>query len=190
MESTGNNYLSATLKLFRYYKSLADGAIAQVNDEQIHWQYNPDSNSIASIIKHIAGNSLSRWTDFLTDDGEKHWRNRDDEFEDTISTREELMSLWEKGWECLFDAIDPLTENDLVHIVYIRNEGHTVIEAINRQLAHLPYHIGQIVFIAKMITGEHWKSLSIPKGQSTTFNIGKFSVEKERKFFTKGTEEK
>jgi hypothetical protein len=184
MESAGNNYLSNTGKLFRYYKSLGDTAIERLNDEQIHWQYNEQSNSIAVIIKHIAGNSLSRWTDFLNSDGEKEWRNRDDEFEDTMSM-EELIELWEKGWQCLFDAIDPLTAADLTRIIYIRNEGHTVTEAINRQLAHIPYHVGQIVFIAKMITGETWQSLTIPKGQSKDFNKDKFSVEKERKFFTK-----
>ena len=190
MESTGTNYLSGVGQLFRYYKSLGDKAIAQMNDEQLHWQYNEQSNSIAIIIKHIAGNSLSRWTDFLTADGEKEWRNRDDEFEDNISTKEELIDLWERGWACLNNAIDPLTEDDLLRIIYIRNEGHTVMEAINRQLAHLPYHVGQIVFIAKMISAENWASLSIPKGQSHSFNASKFHAEKGRKFFTEGTKEK
>lgn len=186
MENTGNNYLSSVRALFRYYKSLGDKTIAQVTEEQMHWQYNEESNSIAVIIKHIAGNSLSRWTDFLTADGEKQWRDRDEEFEDTVSSKEDVIALWEKGWQCLFDAIDKLTDEDLVRIVYIRNEGHTVIEAINRQLTHIPSHVGQIIFIAKMISGENWNSLSIPKGQSKTFNAGKFSVEKKRKFFTRG----
>jgi hypothetical protein len=148
MESAGNNYLSSTRKLFRYYKSLGDKAIERVNQEQIHWQYNEQSNSVAVIIKHIAGNSLSRWTDFLNSDGEKESRNRDDEFEDTLS-KDELVELWEKGWQCLFNAIDPLTETDLTRIIYIRNEGHTVTEAINRQLAHIPYHVGQMVLSRK-----------------------------------------
>jgi len=184
MENTGNNYLANIRKLFHYYKSLGDKAIAQVNEEQIHWQYNNESNSIAVVIKHIAGNSISRWTDFLTADGEKESRNRDDEFEDNISTKAELITLWDKGWKCLYDAIDPLTDADLMRIVYIRNEGHTVIEAINRQLAHVPYHVGQIVYIAKMVSAQNWNWLTIPKGQSKIFNAGKFSNEKERKFFT------
>jgi hypothetical protein len=190
MENTGSNYLSSVKKLFRYYKSLGDKAIEQINEEQMHWQYNQESNSIAIIIKHIAGNSLSRWSDFLTTDGEKEWRNRDDEFEETASTKEELIALWDKGWQCIYKAIDPLADDDLMRIVYIRNEGHTVVEAINRQLAHIPYHVGQIVFAAKMIAAQNWSSLSIPKGQSKTFNADKFSNEKQRKFFTKGTDEK
>jgi hypothetical protein len=190
MESAGNNYLSSVGKLFRYYKSLGDEAIGQINEEQIHWQYNQESNSIAIIIKHIAGNSLSRWTDFLTADGEKQWRNRDEEFEDTISSKEDLIALWEKGWECLYNAIDPLTGDDSMRTVYIRNEGHTVTEAINRQLAHIPYHIGQIIFVAKMLSAQNWNSLTIPKGQSDAFNTAKFSIEKDRKFFTRGLEEK
>jgi hypothetical protein len=159
-----------------------------VTEEQLHWQYNEQSNSIAIIIKHIAGNSLSRWSDFLTTDGEKEWRNRDDEFEDTISSKEEIIDLWERGWACLYSAIYPLTDDDLLRIVYIRNEGHTVIEAINRQLAHIPYHVGQIVFIAKMVSAENWTSLSIAKGQSHLFNANKFQAEKGRKFFTESNE--
>jgi len=190
MESAGTNYLSSVKQLFRYYKQLGDKAIGQVTEEQMHWQYNQQSNSIAIIIKHIAGNSLSRWTNFLTTDGEKEWRNRDDEFEDTTSTKEGLITLWNRGWQCIYDAIDPLADDDLMRTVYIRNEGHTVIEAINRQLAHIPYHVGQIVFIAKMLAAENWESLSIPKGQSKSFNAGKFSNEKQKKFFTEGTDEK
>jgi hypothetical protein len=171
MESTGNNYLSSIKKQFRYYQSLGDRAIEQVNEEQMHWQYNPGSNSIAVIIKHIAGNSLSRWSDFLTSDGEKEWRNRDEEFEDTATSKAGLIELWNKGWQCLYNAIDSLTEEDLLRVVYIRNESRSVIEAINRQLAHIPYHVGQIVYLAKMVSGENWKSLTIPKGQSKTFNV-------------------
>ncbi|MDP9078227.1 MAG: DUF1572 domain-containing protein [Bacteroidota bacterium] len=175
MESPGNNYLSSIKKQFRYYQSVGDRAIAHVTEAQMHWQYNPESNSIAIIIKHIAGNSISRWTDFLTSDGEKEWRDRDEEFEDTASSKEELIALWNKGWQCMYNAIDPLTDDDLLYTIYIRNEPHTVIEAINRQLAHVPYHIGQIVFIAKMVSGENWNSLTIPKGQSNAFNNNKFS---------------
>lgn len=184
MENTGENYLLSVKKLFTYYKSLADKAINQISSEQLHWQYNNESNSIAIIMQHIAGNSISRWTDFLNSDGEKASRNRDAEFEETTASKEELLALWEKGWECLFNAINPLTEADLARIIYIRNEGHTVMEAINRQLAHLPYHVGQIVFVARMISGENWQSLSIPKGQSKLFNDGKFAAEKGKTFFT------
>lgn len=129
---------------------------------------------MAAIIKHMAGNSLSRWTDFLTTDGEKEWRNRDNEFEDEHLSKAELTAHWNKGWQCLFDAIDPLTDNDLLKKIYIRGEAHTVVEAINRQLAHLAMHVGQIVFIAKMIAGDDWISLTIPKGKSKEFNNQKF----------------
>jgi hypothetical protein len=186
MESSGHNYLDSTKKLFSYYKSLGDKTFARLSDEQMHWQYNAESNSIAIIIKHIAGNSLSRWTDFLTSDGEKEWRNRDDEFEDTTQNKQELIDFWEKGWACLFNAIDPLTEADLLKKVYIRNEGHTVLEAINRQLAHLPYHIGQMVFLGKMLTDGNWQSLTIPKNQSGAYNKDKFASDKKDQFFTDG----
>lgn len=174
MESTGNNYLSSIKKQFRYYQSVGDRAIAQVSEEQMHWQYNSESNSIAVIIKHVAGNSISRWSDFLTSDGEKDWRNRDEEFEDSSSSKGELIELWNKGWQCLYNAIDSLTSEDLLHIIHVRNEPHTVIEAINRQLAHIPYHVGQIVLLAKMIAGQTWTSLTIPKGGSKAFNADKF----------------
>jgi len=186
MQNVGTNYLEGVKKLFRYYKSVGDKAMAQVTERGIHWRYNSDSNSIAVIVKHIAGNSISRWTDFLTADGEKPTRDRDDEFEDERMSKAEMLALWEQGWECLFTAIDPLTDADLLKIVYIRNEGHTVMEAINRQLAHLPYHIGQIVFAAKMISDDVWQSLTIPKGQSKTFNQDKFAAEKKDQFFTDG----
>ena len=188
MQSAGDNYLVSTRKLFAYYKSLGDAVVARLDDEQLHWQYNEASNSIAVIIKHIAGNSISRWTDFLTADGEKQWRNRDEEFEDASLTKQQLANLWNEGWDCLFTAINPLTDADLLRIIYIRNQGHTVTEAINRQLAHLPYHIGQMVFVAKLILGEKWESLTIPKGQSATFNADKFAGEKKNQFFTGNTE--
>jgi hypothetical protein len=173
METNHNNYLSSAGKVFRYYKTLGEKALEQVNEAQLHWQFNEHSNSMATIIKHIAGNSISRWTDFLTTDGEKDWRNRDDEFEDNIDTKAELMALWKKGSQCLFNAIDQLTGGDLDRTLYIRNEAHTVTEAINRQLAHIPYHVGQLVFVAKTMAGDNWNSLSIPKGQSAAFNAGK-----------------
>ncbi|MCC6583646.1 MAG: DUF1572 family protein, partial [Chitinophagales bacterium] len=130
-----NGYLISTRKLFAYYKKLGDDAMAQITEEKLFFQQNEDSNSIAIIMQHLAGNMLSRWTDFLTSDGEKEWRNRDAEFEPVITTKEELIAFWNKGWQCLFDALEPLAENDLNTLIYIRNEGHTVMEAINRQLA-------------------------------------------------------
>lgn len=175
METVAENYLSSIKRQFHYYKSVGDKAIGRMNDEQLHWNYNDNSNNMAVIIKHIAGNSISRWTNFLTSDGEKASRNRDDEFEDTAESKEALIELWNKGWDCLFNAIDPLTAHDLLRIIYIRSEAHTVMEAINRQFAHLPYHIGQIVYIAKIVSADSWQSLTIPKGKSEEFNAGKMS---------------
>lgn len=169
------NYLESAIRLLDYYKGLGDKAMAQMPDEKLFWQYNAESNSVAMIVKHLSGNMLSRWTDFLTTDGEKDWRNRDIEFENDIKTREALYLKWNNGWECLLDALKSLSDDDLQKIVYIRKEAHTVMEAINRQLAHYPYHVGQVVFIAKMISGDDWKSLSIPRGKSETFNETKFS---------------
>lgn len=178
------NYLEGTLKLFAYYKSLGDKTLEQLSENDINWQYNEDSNSIAVLVKHLWGNMLSRWTDFLTTDGEKEWRQRDAEFENDIKNKEDLLNKWNEGWDCLFKALNALTEKDLETIIYIRNEGHTVMEAINRQLAHYPYHIGQMVYIAKLLKGKHFKSLSIPKNKSATFNADKFDKEKSRKHFT------
>jgi len=179
-----NSYLSSIIKQFEYYKSLGDKTFEQLTDEQIHWQYNNESNSVAIIVKHIVGNMLSRWTNFLTEDGEKTWRKRDEEFEDTYVSKEEMQKAWEHGWVSLFNAIKPLEEAQIEQIIYIRNQGHTVTEAINRQLAHYAYHIGQIVFLGKMISGKNWKSLSIPKGKSTSYNQEKFAKDKMRKHFT------
>jgi hypothetical protein len=179
-----NDFLESVLKQFEYYKKLGDQTFAQLNEEQLFWQFNEESNSIAMIVKHLSGNMLSRWTDFLTSDGEKEWRNRDNEFLNDIKSKSELLAKWNEGWQCLFDAIKPLTAADLSKIIYIRNQGHTVTEAINRQLAHYPYHVGQLVFIGKMLCNDNWKSLSIPKGDSKTYNDEKFSQPKERKHFT------
>ncbi len=143
--------------------------MAQLKDEDLFWVYNAESNSIAIIVQHLWGNMLSRWTDFLTSDGEKEWRNRDLEFESVINTKEELMEKWNAGWQCLFDALDAIKPGDWDKTIYIRNEPHSVVDAINRQLAHYPYHIGQIVFIGKMAAGD-WKALTIPKGNSQAFN--------------------
>jgi hypothetical protein len=158
------------LKRFEYYKSLGDKTFSQLTDEQIFWQYNEESNSIAVIVKHIAGNMLSRWTHFLTEDGEKSWRNRDGEFIDTFKTKTEVLDYWEKGWQCFFNALSQINEENLYSITYIRGEAHSVIDAVLRQLAHYPYHIGQIIYIAKMIKNEDWKTLSIARNQSQEFN--------------------
>jgi uncharacterized protein DUF1572 len=177
-------YLESTIKQFEYYKMLGEKTIDQVDDDKLFWQYNNESNSIAVIVKHLWGNMLSRWTEFLTTDGEKQWRNRDAEFENDINTRAELIAKWNDGWDCMFNALKSLKPDDMEKIIYIRNQGHTVFEAINRQLAHYPYHIGQIVFIGKMAMDEKWKSLSIPKGKSKDFNSEKFSKPKHKEHFT------
>ena len=178
------DYLNSVTKQFEYYKLLGDKTIAQLPDDKLTWQFNQESNSIATIIKHISGNMLSRWTDFLTSDGEKEWRNRDAEFENDVLTKDAIVKLWEEGWKCFLDTLKSLKEDDLEKIIYIRNQGHTVLEAINRQLAHYSYHVGQIVFIGKMILNEKWQSLSIPRGNSNAFNAEKFSKEKNRTHFT------
>jgi hypothetical protein len=165
-----NSYIDDSLTLFRYYKKLADGAIAQITDEQLCASLDSEMNSIAVIVKHMAGNMISRWTDFLTTDGEKPDRNRDSEFVDPPISREALMNLWEQGWGCLLHAVESLTSEDLTRTVTIRGEAHSVMQAINRQVAHYSYHCGQIVFLAKHFTGTDWKSLSVPKGASGGFN--------------------
>lgn len=158
------------IKRFEYYKTLGDKAFDQLDDNQIFWQYNEESNSIAVIVKHIAGNMLSRWTNFLTEDGEKNWRHRDEEFVNTFTAKKEVLEYWEKGWKCLFDALNQVNDENLYATIYIRGEAHSVIDAIFRQLAHYPYHIGQIVYIAKMIKNEDWKTLSIARNKSQEFN--------------------
>jgi hypothetical protein len=179
-----SSYLSSTKKQFEYYKSLGDKTFSQLSEKEMFKQLNDESNSVAIILKHIVGNMLSRWTNFLTEDGEKSWRNRDDEFVNTYKTKEEILLDWEKGWECLFDAINNLEEKDLENIIYIRNLGHSVTEAINRQLCHYSYHIGQIVFLGKLLKQKNWESLSIPKNASKTYNKEKFDKEKSKKHFT------
>ncbi len=178
-----NDFLSSTKKQFEYYKQLGEKTFAQIPDEKFVWKCSEESNSIATIVKHLHGNMMSRWTDFLTSDGEKEWRKRDAEFDNDITTKEDVLAIWNEGWKCLFNAIDPLTEADLNKEIYIRNMGHSVTEAINRQLAHYPYHIGQIVFIAKMIANENWEPLSIPKGNSKAYNEEKFAKPKQKKHF-------
>jgi hypothetical protein len=179
-----NRYLESVKKQFEYYKMLGEKTFEQIPEEKLFWQLNEESNSISMIVKHLNGNMLSRWTDFLTSDGEKEWRKRDEEFDNDIKTKIELLSKWNEGWECLFNAINALTEKDLENEIYIRNMGHSISEAINRQLAHYPYHIGQIVFIGKIIQNKDWNSLSIPKGKSKEYNNEKFSKPKRKEHFT------
>ena len=158
------------IKRFQYYKELGDKTLAQLSEEQIFWQYNEESNSIAVIIKHTAGNMLSRWTNFLTEDGEKSWRNRDSEFVNSFKTKEEVLEYWEKGWNCLFEALNQINDENIHSTIYIRGEAHSVLDAVLRQLAHYPYHIGQIVFLGKMLKNEDWKTLSIARNKSQDFN--------------------
>lgn len=172
-------YLESAKAQFKHYKSIGEKTFDQLEEKDLFWKFNEESNSIAIIVKHIWGNMMSRWTDFLTTDGEKDWRNRDEEFEADIKTKEDLLDKWNKGWECLFSALDSISEEDLTSkTVYIRNEGHSITEAINRQLAHYPYHIGQIVFIGKMAS-TNWRALTIPKGNSQVYNKEMFSKPKE-----------
>ncbi len=164
------SYLQDALALLRYYKRLAEGAMEQVTDEQLFAALDSEANSIAIIVKHMAGNMRSRWTDFLSTDGEKLNRNRDSEFVDPPATRSQLLAEWKNGWTCVFNAIAPLTDADLGRTVTIRGEAHSVMQAINRQLAHYAHHAGQIVLLAKHFASDHWQSLSIPRNQSAEFN--------------------
>jgi hypothetical protein len=159
-------YMDSVIKRFRSYKELGEKTFAQLTEKDFQFTANEASNSIAHIIQHMHGNMLSRWTNFLTEDGEKSWRARDEEFETRDYTGARLLELWEEGWGCLFKALEDLQEEDLVKTVYIRNEPLTALDAINRQLAHYPYHIGQIVFIGKLLLNQDWKTLSIPKRPS------------------------
>jgi hypothetical protein len=177
-------YLESVRKQFLYYKTLGEKAMAQLEPQQLFVMINDDTNSIATIVKHLSGNMLSRWTDFLTTDGEKEWRQRDAEFENDLQTKEEVLEIWDKGWDCFFNALGSLKPEQLTNMIYIRNEGHTVVEAINRQLAHYPYHVGQIVFYAKQLKTGAWETLSIARNQSGSYNADKFSKEKGVRNFT------
>lgn len=170
-----NALLSGIIKQFIYYKTVSDKTFEQLTFEEMNVQTTKDSNSISIIVKHMVGNMLSRWTNFLTEDGEKPWREREQEFEASYTSKDELLNAWEAGWTCLFEAISTLSTEDMDKIVRIRNEEHTVAEAIFRQLGHYPYHVGQIAFIGKMVKVENWKSLSIPKGGTAIYNAEKFS---------------
>ena len=167
--SLGNEYLKVVQERFTSVKSLGEKTISQLSEDDIHWSFNEASNSVAVIVKHVSGNMVSRWTDFLTTDGEKANRNRDQEFEAELLTKQELMTIWEKGWNALFEALNELSDQDLLKKIYIRGERHTVLDAIERQMAHYAYHIGQIVFIGKQLKGDAWESLSIPKGNSEQY---------------------
>ncbi|MBL8181480.1 MAG: DUF1572 family protein [Blastocatellia bacterium] len=172
-----HNYHSDALLSFRNYKKMAERAIEQVSDEEFFALIDAEANSVALIVKHISGNLRSRWRDFLTTDGEKADRNRDTEFEIIQDSRESLMEFWETGWQTLFDSLEPLTAEDFSRTVSIRGEPHTVVEAINRQLTHYSYHIGQIVLLAKHFKSDAWKTLSVPKNRSDEFNA--FLVKKQ-----------
>lgn len=196
--TVAEDFLRSANRQFLYYKTLGEKAMKQLEPEQLFISVNEDTNSISTIIKHLHGNMLSRWTDFLTTDGEKEWRNRDGEFSDDTATprqqsgtalgvterKAEALKNWNEGWDCLFKTLNDLQPEQLSQTIYIRNEGHSVLEAINRQLAHYPYHIGQIVFYAKMLKKTEWESLSIPKNKSKDYNADKFSKDKAKKHFT------
>lgn len=164
------SYIQDVISLFHYYKKLGEGAIAQITDEQLFAVLDPEMNSVAIMVKHMAGNMGSRWTDFLTSDGEKKNRNRDTEFEAPPANRRDVMQLWGEGWQLVFSALEPLSDADMGRTVAIRGEAHSVMQAVNRQLAHYAYHVGQIVFLAKHFRAGEWKSLSVPRGKSVEFN--------------------
>ena len=162
--------ISGSISAFRSNKGFADKAISQLSDDKLHVALDPNTNSIAVIMKHVAGNLLSRWTDFLTTDGEKSWRNRDEEFVDTFSHREPLIAYWESGWTTLFNSLSTLSGSDLAKSVTIRGEVHSVPLAMQRSLAHTTYHIGQIMLISRVLAGDNWATITIPRGGSTNFN--------------------
>lgn len=179
-----DNFLAASQKQFKYYKALGDKTFEQLSDAQLFFQPNPTCNSISILVNHLHGNMMSRWTNFLTEDGEKSWRNRDHEFEDEIKDRASLLRAWEEGWSCLFEAMNQINTSNFDQIIYIRNQGHSITEAVLRQQSHYAYHVGQIVYIGKLLQDESWQSLSIPKGQSDTYNKAKFDRERSRTHFT------
>jgi hypothetical protein len=185
MRTSEEIYLAETIKLFGYYKKLAEKAMEQLQHEQLFYSADPDKvNSIAVIINHLYGNMMSRWTDFLTTDGEKTWRNRDSEFAQPEQDYGKIMQKWNQGWGCLFSALEKLKADQLRETIFIRNEGHTVLEAIQRQLAHYAMHVGQIIIYSKQLKEGPWDSLSIPRGRSGEYNAEKFGQEKQIKNFT------
>ncbi len=182
MSSLGKEYLQTAIRRLKYYKDLGDKTFEQLNDWDFHYRPNEESNSIAIIIQHMTGNMLSRWTNFLKEDGEKEWRNRDQEFEPGEQSKQDLMGLWEKGWSCFLDTLESLKKKDLKKTITIRGEELSVTDAINRQLAHYPYHIGQIIYIAKTIKNRNWKNLSIPKGESAVYNASSETKDPAKQF--------
>ncbi|OSY89502.1 hypothetical protein WH52_02385 [Tenacibaculum holothuriorum] len=172
-------YLHNIVKQFKSYKEVADKTITQLEEQDLHWKYNEESNSIASIMIHVSENMLSRWTDFFISDGEKEWRNRDQEFEPQKLNKQELIDKWENGWNCLFNALNSLNESNFDQPIYIRNKQHKLIESITRQIAHYPYHIGQIAYIGKMILNNKWQTASIAKGKSKEFIQAQFELNKK-----------
>ena len=182
MNNLGQEYLSATIKRLKYYKDLGEKTFAQLEEKELHWQPSSESNSIAVIIQHMSGNMLSRWTNFLTEDGEKDWRQRDEEFGVHDFSKQQLIDMWDKGWKCFLDELESLTAEDLLKTIFIRKETMTAIDAINRQLAHYPYHIGQILYIGRIIKNENWKNLSIPKNHSQQYNQSSEIKDPAKKF--------
>ena len=180
--STAKEFLITAIRRLKYYKDLGDKTFEQLNEWDFHYRPNDESNSIAVIIQHMAGNMLSRWTNFLTEDGEKEWRQRDDEFAVHEYNKQQLLELWENGWNCFLATLESLKKKDLKKKVHIRKEPLSVIDAINRQLAHYPYHIGQIIYIAKIIKNTGWKNLSIPKGESQVYNSSADLKDPAKKF--------
>lgn len=178
----GAEFLQTSIRRVKYYKDLADKTFEQLTDADLHYQFNEESNSIAVIIQHMTGNMLSRWTNFLTEDGEKEWRQRDNEFTVHNYSKQQLLNIWEKGWKCYLDSLGSLTEDDLLKTITIRNEKLSVTDAINRQLAHYPYHAGQIVYIGRMIKDREWKNLSIPKSRSNQYNQNEKIKDPAKKF--------
>jgi len=179
-----DDYIHSTTKQFEYYKKLGERTFAQLTEDQLLSRYNEECNSIAIIVNHLWGNMLSRWTNFLTEDGEKEWRDRDQEFENVINNRADLVNKWEEGWNCVFSALNQINTKNFHTPIFIRNQKHTIFEACNRQMMHYAYHIGQIVMIGKMIKGKDWKSLSVPRGKSQRFNSMKSSRGKHGGHFT------
>jgi hypothetical protein len=179
-----DNYLKSVKLQFEYYKSLGEKTFDQLHEEELFWMFNEESNSIAIIANHLWGNMKSRWTDFLNSDGEKKWRDRDFEFELVIKSKSELLDKWNEGWGILFNAINTVSKDNFETEIFIRNQSHNILEALNRQMMHYAYHIGQIVYIGRMIKGKDWKSLSIPKGKSKDFNSKKIAKGKHGGHFT------
>lgn len=182
MEST-SAALDGSLRLYKYYKMLTEKTIIQLTDEELHHAPSNGLNSVAVLMKHTSGNMISRWTNFRTEDGEKPWRNRDEEFNDDLESRKEMLEYWEEGWNILFDSLNSVGDDEINDIIYIRNEGHTILEAVERHLAHIAYHTGQIVMLAKWMRGESWETLTIPKGETERFNQQKFNKPKTRGFY-------